>query len=405
MPFNLIIKILIKDVRLLFFSLALLLYALWGSPTPNQPGIIELAIGTLLVLSLTFTGAFQEIVTRLMHRTDKWFLSVLSLFIYGFTVTLIVAVTSDASASLILRDIVAFFFLCAPLFFYSFLKVNEKRKKILAICLLCIGIIFSLRVLLPNLSIFITSTELLYLANSPLVLFSSLFLISRSVQYLYEGLNLKNILVFLMGLILFLITLSAMLVDTQRATVAALIVSAIFLSGLMVIKAPLKSIVPIIILSILVISSYSFIQGIIENVGLKTANVGLNMRLQELQAVWGNISSSWISVAFGQGWGASFASPAVGELQVTFTHSLLTYILFKMGVIGLFLTLIYLFFVFEKLVRLYFIDPVKGNAMLWPLLIPVFLYASHKSFDFGLLLTVILVSSDAARQKLRLSTQ
>ena len=128
------------------------------------------------------------------------------------------------------------------------------------------------------------------------------------------------------------------------------------------------------------------------------------MRVQELQAVWEAISSSWFTVAFGQGWGSSFASPAVGGLQVTFTHSLLTYVLFKMGVIGLFLTLIYLFFVFEKLLRLYFIDPVKGNAMLWPLIIPILLYASHKSFDFGMLLTLILISSDAARNKLRLSS-
>ena len=404
MLFNLIVKILVNDLRLFFFFLALLVYGLWGSPTPNQPGIVELAIAILLILSLTFTGAFQEIITRLMHQTDKWFLSALGLFIYGMTVTLVIAVLRGFSIDLIIRDLIAFLFLCAPLFFYSFIKANDNRQKILMFSILLIAIIFSLRVLFPHFPVFITTTELLYLANSPLVLFTSLFLISRPTQYLYNAPNLKNIFIFLVCAVLFLTTLTAMLVDTQRATVVALILSVVVLSGLAMIKAPLKSIVPLGFLSILIFIFYPFIGGVIENVGLKTANVGFNMRLQELQAVWGSISSSWVSVAFGQGWGASFASPAVGELQVTFTHSLLTYVLFKMGVIGLFLTLIYLFFVFEKLVRLYFIDPVKGNAMLWPLLIPILLYASHKSFDFGLLLTFILVSSDAARQKLRLST-
>ena len=60
---------------------------------------------------------------------------------------------------------------------------------------------------------------------------------------------------------------------------------------------------------------------------------------------------------------------------------------------GLFLSLVYLFFIFEKVARLYFSNPVKGNALIWPLLIPILLYASHKSFDFGLLLSLIVISA------------
>lgn len=397
------IKNLTKDIRFVFFSLALILYAIWGSPTPNQPGFIELVIGVLLILSLTMTGAFQNLISQLMHKTDKWFLSIIILSLYGLTLPLVFSVLKGAPLQIVLRDLVAFLFLCAPLFFYSFICLNQARQNLFYFLLLFIGLIFSLRVLIPQLPIFNTTTELLYLANSPLVLFASLFFISRSAQCLFDSLTLRHILFFLAGSSLFLITLLAMLVDTQRATIAALIASAMFLSIIALIKAPVRAMLPVLIFSAALFMLYPAIAVIIENIGLKTAAVGLNMRLQELQAVWDAISPSWVSVAFGQGWGSSFASPAVGELHVTFSHSLLTYVLFKMGVVGLFLTLIYLFFIFEKLLRLYFINPVKGNAMLWPLLIPILLYASHKSFDFGLLLTLILVTANKARDPLKVT--
>ena len=90
--------------------------------------------------------------------------------------------------------------------------------------------------------------------------------------------------------------------------------------------------------------------------------------------------------------GGSYASPAVGNLYVTYSHSLLSYVLFKMGVVGLTITVIYLFFIFKAIFHVVRRDVVLGNALFWAAIIPIFLYASHKSFDFGLLLILIFVS-------------
>ena len=244
--------------------MALIIYALWGSPTPNQPGVVELIIGVFLLLSLTLSGAFQEIVTRLMHRTDKWFLSLLAVFIYGLTITLIGAILNAAPPALIIRDVIAFVFFCAPLFFFSFIKFNKSRQDFFLGLILVIGFIFSLRVLLPTMPLLKSSTELLYLANSPLVLFTSLFLISRSMQSLFQSISLRSAVIFILGAILFVMTLMAMLVDTQRATVAALILSFIFLSTLALIKAPFKAMIPLIIIMVLIAAFDPVINDVID---------------------------------------------------------------------------------------------------------------------------------------------
>jgi hypothetical protein len=71
----------------------------------------------------------------------------------------------------------------------------------------------------------------------------------------------------------------------------------------------------------------------------------------------------------------------------------------KSGLIGLGLTLFYLFFILQKAIRLTFIDSVWGNALIWPFIIPVILYASYKSLDFGLIMTLILLMDNEAGRK------
>lgn len=192
-----------------------------------------------------------------------------------------------------------------------------------------------------------------------------------------------------------------MFIDIQRASFIALLLSTVVMFVIGFVKAPLRIILPIIVTSVVVFTFHAVFMEILQGITTKTAQVGMNMRFQELQAIWEVSNDSWLYTLFGHGWGSSFTSPAVGGLHVTYTHSLLSYMFFKTGLIGLFLCLVYLFFVFEKLVHLYFSDPVRGNALMWPFAIPIFLYASHKSFDFGLLLTLILVmgTSSAIKNK------
>lgn len=384
-------SILKHDLKLVFFLLALSLYALWGSPTPDRPGVIELSVAVLLIFSISVSNLFKSQNLSLNEKTEKWRIAVWILWGYGLSVPVIVALSGEATITIMARDIIGFIFLCLPLFLYEFFDHKKNRQKFFLVLCLLIGVTFSIRVLLPNFILFDKTSELLYLANSPLVLFTSLFLASYACRKIFYKLDLHHLLFFGVCIIGSVVTLMAMFVDVQRASFAALALTIISLFIIGFIKAPLRTIIPLILMTILGVIFYDFLSVVSQDIAIKTSRVGLNMRFQEWQAVWERLSESWIYVLFGHGWGSSFASPAVGGLHVTYTHSLLSYMFFKTGLIGLILTLTYLVFIFEKLVRLYFSDPVKGNALLWPLLIPVFLYASHKSFDFGLLLVLILV--------------
>lgn len=386
-----ILHTLTHDVRLLFFSIAILAYAVMGSPTPDAPSFLELVIAILLALAVGAVAPFGFVSNVFQVKAARWAVAAVVFFVYGLSIPLIMALCQGANLAAVMRDMVGFIFLCLPLFLWPFLKDNPVRQKYFIFLLLAVGLLFSWRVLFPHFFGQENTTELLYLANSPLVLFTALLLFSLACHKIFERVSVKNFTLAVLYFGLAVSVLLAMFVDIQRASFVALVLSGVLLFILGVVKAPLRVIVPLIIVAVSVFIFQAEILGVAEDVALKTARVGVNMRYQEILAVWEAVSASPMTLLWGQGWGASFASPAVGGLHVTYTHSLLSYVFFKMGLVGLCLCLFYLFFIFEKLVRLSLRYPVKGNAIMWPFLIPIFLYASHKSFDFGLLICAILV--------------
>lgn len=387
------LKSMLNDWRLSFFSVALFLYALWGAPTPDNPGLVEIAIGVALFFALCHVNLAHHIIGLIRDKKEYWQIALIIFLLYGISVPVIVALVNGASSTSIMRDMIGFAFLCLPVLLTSFMSGHQPRQRVFLFLIILIGFLFSLRVLFPDFSVFYKTAEPLYLATSPLVLFSALFLVFMSCQKLFIRLKGVNIAFFIVGMFMSLVMMAAMFVDVQRACFVALILSAIILFGIAFVKAPLRALLPLGFVACLLLVISPFAIDVLHNVQMKTSRVGVNMRFQELLAIWQVMQASPMAIIFGQGWGASFASPAVGGLHVTYSHSLLSYMFFKTGLAGLALTLFYLFFLFEKLFRLYLTDPVKGNALMWPLLIPILFYASYKSLDFGLLLTLILVSA------------
>lgn len=389
-----------KDRRVFAFALALFLYALWGSPTPNNPDWVEATIATLLITAVGWNALNQNFSYALNAREEYWMLAAQIFFLYGVFVPLILAGINGWSPQIIVRDVIAFIFLCSPLFFFNFIKNKKMEALFFNLCLL-IGVLFAIRVLVPHFLLFRNTTELLYLANSPLVLMSTIFLMVLAAYYVFQTISFNRVIKAIVIAGLASLPLMAMFIDLQRASFAALVLSTISLGLIGFVQAPKKMILPISLYLVCFFVFQDYALALLDGVNLKTSQVGLNMREQELMAVWNTASESTLSLLLGQGWGSHFASPAVGYLNVTFTHSLLSYILLKTGLIGLCLCLVYFYFIFEKLVRLYCSNPVKGNALIWPFIIPIFLYASHKSFDYGLLLTLILVMSSRQKKALR----
>ncbi|MCI5060815.1 MAG: hypothetical protein MRY79_07070 [Alphaproteobacteria bacterium] len=300
---------------------------------------------------------------------------------------------------------IGFIFLCLPLFLYDALKEKPNvgdpasfAPAFFLTALLGVAFVFALRVLWPDLPIFSGTVELLYLANSPLVMMGGLYLCMLSALYLYQKLTLKSVLCALSCLLVALIFWMAMAQDVQRAPFVALGLSIILLGVIGMVRAPRRMVGPVLFGSLLTVLIVYAGFDILEKIIHKTTHMGLNMRLQELMAIWEVLSVSWVGLLFGQGWGASFASPAVGNLYVTYSHSLLSYMFFKTGLIGLALTCLFLFEIGKQLFRLFCRNPVLANALFWALIIPVFFYASYKSLDFGLLLTLILLLVGSSRR-------
>lgn len=205
--------------------------------------------------------------------------------------------------------------------------------------------------------------------------------------------GLKALLIALFLIILLGVALASMAADTQRAF---LIATAITVSITMVhifMRSPIKALMILAALGCFLALFPTVLGQLSEMVIGKTQLVGFNRRFEEWQAVWDVISADLATLCFGIGWGNGFASPAVAEIYVTYTHSLLSFILLKTGVIGFILAVAYVATIFDAVIKIYIQNGYRALAYFWPFIIPIFFYASYKSFDFGLLLTLILMTA------------
>ncbi len=355
------------DARFAALAAALLLYGVTGSPTPDNPGIVEAIIGLLLAVSISFPVVGS--------RVAFW-----PLLALGMTVPLGLAVYAGHSADSILRDLIPFLFLCLPFFILP----EKQAAGFVHLCLM-VGVLFASRVLGQGLDIFPAQVELLYLANSPLVIISAIVGLGRAGMDVYRrDVSVYSLLFFCGGLICLL----AMLIDVQRATIMAVVISLGLLALIGCIRAPRRMVWPFLIALVAVIASHEIILSAWHSMATKTALVGVNARWQEAVAVHDHLSGEWWRVLFGIGWGGMFDSPAVGGWRVPYTHSLITYMLLKTGWIGLGLTFIALGACARKIVSH---PSLLSLALFWAVLIPVFFYASYKSLDFGLVLVLALL--------------
>lgn len=353
---------------LLAFFAALLLYGALGSPTPDHPGWIEAIIGVLLLCSVTP-----------WHHAGRRILFI-PLMLIGLTYPLAVALIAGRDAENIIRDVIPFLFLCLPLFIFP----QNQARAIFTMTWL-VGVMFAARVLGQGLEIFPPATELLYLANSPLVLMAAITGLGQAGCDLYRRqAGIATLVAFAGGLVCLL----AMLVDVQRATITAVILSLGVLGLIGLIRAPGRMLLPLCLALLIMLIGWDAVQSTWQGMASKTAMVGVNMRWQELIAVWERINDSAWTIFFGIGWGGMFESPAVGGVSVPFTHSLLSYMTIKTGLLGLVATLIAL----AGCTRPLLLQPgLMSLALIWAITIPVFFYASYKSLDFGLVLMLALL--------------
>lgn len=378
----------LDSIRIGFFLLALILYALAGMPTPDDIGGIEAVIGGLLLLAI-IRSELSFVWRAPVKYGALWQVSGRMVLFFGLSVPLLSGVLQGNAAALILRDMIWVGFIALPVLFVGLVSAR-KVKALVFLCVLA-GVILGFREIYGILN---GVNENAYIGNSPLVLFAAIMLAGYGVAVMIEKPLRRGIGTGAFLILVSIIPLGAMIFLMQRASVGLFVASLIliFFAALRFYPFRAWSYLGLLVGVFLLFGQELGMVG--AALADKTALVGFNRRADEWLAVWENISTHPLGILFGTGWGGVYNSPAVGGMSVNFTHGALSSVLLKTGIVGVLVFGVY----FYALGRRIFVNALGSTnlrglvfalALLCPFLIDIFLYASFKSFDFGVLLVLM----------------
>lgn len=378
----------------LFFSFAIVVYALFGVPTPSHPGLIEaLVAGGLLAAFLAGQG-WRAFLNWREHA--PWFAAGQAVLIWGLSVPLAIGIAGAHGSSEIVRDLAGFVFLIFPLLFIG--AMSERRAFYFLVGFL--GAVLALRTLhLEALSFLGSAEKLDYLEIMPSILFAALFFAGSGVQVFCERFSVRGVLwagVYGGAALLCLLPLMA---TEQRASLGVFAVGMVVIGAAYLWRSPRRAVWIVLAGLGLAFAFAGQIGAGFSTLANKTMLVGANMRFEEFAAVWAQISDAPGSLLLGKGWGAVYASPAVAGISVNYTHSLLSALLLKGGLLGFVLGGSYVALLLWGVMRRFWAAPVVSIAIMGPILIDVFFYASYKSLDFALVMLAAALGA-AARDKL-----
>ncbi len=376
--------------------LALLLYGLFGQPTPDNVGIVEIIIAALLLLGAGVHGLSAVFVNARSADAPPrpaWFSAGQVFAVFGLSVPLFIALAGEADLKEVARDLIAFGFLLLPLLYVHLFRDARGFRRLFMFGVVFIGVAFAARIFLPlALPQFgLPSAVALYLTITPAVLFAALYLLAASFLRISwrRGDVVYNVFYGLFAALIALLPIFALSYALQRASFAALVVFAIAGLFYILLYRPETALRLVALLAVLVFAFLPQLQDIIMRLELKHVQVGFNSRGAELAAVFALGARDMGHFLFGHGWGALFENPAVGKIQVGYTHNLFSYYFFKTGLMGTALLIIYWGAIFRENLRLVRINLPLGLSLMLPILISSFFYASHKAFSFGLLLLLV----------------
>lgn len=379
------------------FFISLVVYAAFSTPTPDGPGWAELAVACGLMLAVGVQGGVQAAGFSPADSAAKprWMPWARFALLWGLSVPLISAFAAGHPSLLIVRDVIPFLFLLLPLFLPASLLEGTKAGRLMPWVLCLMGLIFVVRVLgvfvatagHPDFAIgFVPDSD--NLVNAPTVLFAALFLTGYGGYRLIHATTARSFAMALTAFVAALFLLAGMAAIGQRAHIGAWALACLIWLAILLVRQPraLGRLLPLILVAAVFMWPVAFdiVQGLMQ----KTSVVGLNNRAEEVRIVWDSFQGRPWALLFGQGWGATIISPAVGPFPVNYTHNLMTTYLLKTGIFGLILILSYLFWIAAGIWRILWVQPVAAVALAAPFLIDLTLYASFKSLDFGLLLVL-----------------
>lgn len=388
----------------------LAVYGAFSSPTPDDPSLAELAAALLLLLAVgpgraLAVGAGAWLVTP---GAQAWQLVGTLAMIALVWLPSLVGAADGAPAARILRDALPLLFLFIPLFL-SAAEPAESRDNglgrallvgLAAIGLLFAGRFFAISGAVPGaMQMLVRSDGLLYLANSPAVLFAAIALplgaleLSRAADRPLGG-RLALLAVGLAGGGLCLAALAATL---QRAALAAAALAFVLFALRAVLVRPAAALPLAALVPAVWWAAGPYLSGLVELLVLKTELVGLNQHGAEIAVAADSLASSLGKALIGGGWGLLLETPAVPGYRVAYLHALPLYMVVKTGLIGTLLLLAYLGLLGGAASALWRRSPALCLAVLAPLAVGFLVQPSFKYLTYGLLLAVLTPGLAKAR--------
>ncbi len=363
----------------LVFVSGCLIYAAFGSPTPDHFGWVE----GLIFLCLLFSVRFTDIVRGQVY---------IPLVAYGVVVPVLAGIVNGSNLAELLRDFIPFLFLFLVLIYRTHSEeLGDGFYHLIAV----MGLLFSIRSIIPYVEIYASGgtfewgapMDFQYLSNNPEVLFSALWMIGCAAHLIQQKARWGwAILLFALS---FLPILSMALMMQRAGLVAVVFVCCVMIYEIAR-YAPQRAVVVLVFMLVLGSALWGEVSFISEAVIRKTHLVGLNSRVQEWQTVFSLVFDGWGHALFGYGWGAHLENPAVGGISVLYTHSLLSSLLFKTGLLGMVVILGGLMTGVARALPELLRNRVLFWALIFPFVISAGFYASYKSLGFGLILLVFL---------------
>jgi hypothetical protein len=405
------------SIKNYLFITALLLYAIISNPFPKNISISEILIGFLFVLSIDYTYLLP-LNPKASHLRFDYLISLQTVFfILLFVPTLTIIYSSKFTLEDYIRDVVSLLYMFIPYFYNNLISSKFKWYLYLPWVISIMGTILSFKYLYaiysthgitPFLNIGSASyrDDLLYLTYDSSVHFSSVFFLSSSILMASKQKYFFSVLTFSFGMISFL----GNLLVAQRAPTFLTIFSVIIFSVITFARRKKRyftavALVGIIFLLIVSIQSndtfYSLFN--LEKIPIfsklleKQEKFGLNAKDSEFYTVLNIVFSSAPKLIFGIGWGSVFKDPIIPEVEVSFTHSALTYFLLKTGLLGFACFITYIFIIFKSFFnnknlsndsnREFFTHKTLVFLSASPaIIIGIFLQVSYKTLSFGVVL-------------------
>ena len=217
-----------------------------------------------------------------------------------------------------------------------------------------------------------------YLLQDTIVLFAVLFAISKLSQALKMS-KFPTLMIFA-----FLIALGQVAILAQGLRLNLIITMGYLLFILITSQGKYNKIISYILFCTIVyflISNISLFGFIIE----KFLNAGANGKIKEFEEVILLVFGNWDIFLIGKGFGGEFFSPTY-ESNINFTHSLLSYLLLKAGLVGfVYGVSIYFLWIYYGVISI-----LWKNEMLQILILslapPLLTQPTYKSFGFGIII-------------------